>query len=98
MQIVFVALAQLAGDHGLSFAHVINRALNRDNALEIKAVNVVDAAHGDLCIRVLHDSFDGVSALPDNSANKIVVREDLQSDFTVDKQRNNVINIQLPTK
>lgn len=55
---------------------MLSIALNRDDALEIKAVNVINVAHGDLCVRVLH-SFYGVSALPDNSANEVVVREDL---------------------
>lgn len=75
LQIVFVALAQLAGDHGLGFAHIINRALNCDDALEIEAIDVVDTADGDLCIGVLHDSLDRVTALTDDPTDEIVVRE-----------------------
>lgn len=95
LQIVFVALAQFAGDHGLGFAHVIDRTLNRDDALEIEAIDVVDTADGDFCIGVLHDSLDCVTALTDNPTDEIVVREDLQGDLTVDKQRNNIINIMI---
>lgn len=93
MQIVFVALAQLAGDHGLGFAHIIDRALNCDDALEIEAIDIVDTANGDLSIGVLHNSLDRVTALTDDSTDEIVVREDLQGDLAVDKQRNNIINV-----
>lgn len=85
MQIVFVALTKLAGDHGLGFAHVVDRSFNRNDALKIEAIDIVDTADGDLRIGVLHDSLDSVTALTDDSTDEIVVREDLQSDLTVDK-------------
>lgn len=88
LKIILVALAQLAGDHGLSLAHVLDRAFNRDNALEIEAVDVVDTADGDLRVGVLHDSLDSVSAFSDDSTNKIVVRKDLQCNLSAKKQRN----------
>lgn len=93
MKIVLVALAQLAGDHGLGLAHVLDGTLNRDNALEIEAVDVVDTADGNLRIGILHDSLDGVTAFSDYSTNKIVVREDLQDNLTGNKQRTDAINI-----
>lgn len=85
MQIVFVALAKLAGDHGLGLAHVVDRSLNCDDAFEIEAVDVVDTADGDLCIGVLHDSLDRITALTDDPTDEIIVREDLEGDLTVDK-------------
>jgi len=85
LQIVFVALTQFAGDHRLGFAHVIDRTLDCDNALEIEAIDVVDTADGDLCIGVLHDSLDCVTTLTDNPTDEIVVRENLQSNLAVDK-------------
>lgn len=91
MQIVFVALAKLAGDHGLSFAHVVDRSFNCDDAFEIEAIDVVDTADGDLCISVLHNSLDCVTALADDPTDEIVVREYLQSDLTVTS--NYVVNV-----
>lgn len=83
LQIVFVALAELAGDHGLGFAHVVDRSFNRDDAFEIEAIDVVDTADGDFCIGVLHDSLDRVAALTDDPTDEIVVREDLQGNLTL---------------
>lgn len=83
LQIVFVALAQFTGDHGLGFAHVVDRALNRNDALEIETIDVVDTADGDFRIGVLHNSLDCVTALTDNPTDEIVMREDLQGDLTV---------------
>lgn len=83
MQVVLVALTQLAGDHRLSFAHVIDRAFNCNDALEVKAVDIVDAANGNLRVGVLHDSLDRVSTLTDNSTDEIVMCEDLQGNLTV---------------
>lgn len=83
LQIVFVALAELAGDHGLGLAHVVDRSLNCDDAFEIEAIDVVDTADGDLCIGVLHDSFDRITALTDDPTDEIIVREDLQGDLTL---------------
>lgn len=74
LQVILITLAQFAGDHGLGLAHVLDCALNRDNTLQIEAVNVVDAADSDLRVSVLHDSLDRVSALADNSSNEIVMR------------------------
>ena len=85
MQIIFVALTELAGDHGLGFAHIVDRSLNCDDAFEIEAIDVVDTANSDLRIGVLHDSLDRVTAFTDDSTDEIIVREDLQSDLTVDK-------------
>lgn len=95
LQIVFVALAQFTGDHGLGFAHIIDRALDRDDALEIETIDVVDTADRNFSIGVLHNSLDCVTALTDNPTDEIVVREDLQGNFTVDKQRNNIINVMI---
>lgn len=73
LQIVLVALTQFTGDHGLGLTHVFDCALNRDYALEIKAVNVIDAADSDLRVGVLHDSLDRVATFADDSSNEIVV-------------------------
>lgn len=83
LEIVLVALTQFTGDHRLGFAHVVDRTLDRDNALEIEAIYVIDAADGDFRIRVLHYSLDRVTALADYTADQIVVREDLQRYLTV---------------
>lgn len=93
LKIVLVALAQLAGDHGLGLAHVLDGTLNCDNALEVEAVDVVDTADGNLRVGILHDSLDSVTAFSDNSTNKIVVRKDLQDNLTGNKQRTDAINI-----
>lgn len=74
LQVILIALTQFTGDHGLGLAHVFDCALNRDYALQIEAVNVVDAADSDLRVGILHDSLDRVAALADNSSNEIVVR------------------------
>lgn len=95
MKIILIALAQLAGDHGLSLAHVFDGTFDRDNALQIEAVDVIDTADSDLRIGVLHDSLDSVTSFSNNSTNKIVVREDLQGNLSVNKQYNDVINISL---
>lgn len=84
LQIILIALAQLARDHGLGLAHVVDRALNRDDALQVETVNVVNAADGNLSIGVLHDSLNCVSTLADNSTDEIVVREYLQSNLTAE--------------
>jgi len=86
LQIILVTLAQFAGDHGLGLAHVLDRSLNSNDALEIKAIDIVDTADSDLGIGVLHNSFDGVTALPDNSTDEIIMREDLEGDLPVDRQ------------
>lgn len=93
MQIIFVALAQFAGDHRFGFAHVIDRSLNGDNTLKIEAIDIVDTTDGDLCIGVLHNSLDCVTTLSNDSTDEIVVSKDLQGNLTVDKQCNNIINI-----
>lgn len=86
LQIILITLAQFAGDHGLGLAHVIDRSLNCNDALEIKAIDIVDTADGDLGVGVLHNSFDRVTTLPDNSSDEIIVRENLQGDLTVGRQ------------
>jgi len=91
LKIVFIALTQLAGDHGLSLAHVLNGALNSDDALKIEAIDVIDTANGDFRISVLHDSLNSITALSNNSTNKIVMCEDLQDDLPMNKQDNDVI-------
>jgi len=90
LQIVFVALTELAGDHGFSFAHIVDWSLNCDDAFEIETIDVVDTTDGDLCIGVLHDSFDCVTALTNNPTDEVIVRENLQRDLTVN---NDVINV-----
>lgn len=95
LKIIFVALTQFAGDHGFGLTHVIDCALNCNDAFEVKTVNVVDTTNSDFRVGVLHDSFNCVAALSDNSTNKIIVCEDLQSDLPVDKIYNNIIAIQL---
>lgn len=74
MQVVLITLTQFAGDHGLGLAHVLDCALNRDYTLQIEAVDVVDAANGNLRVSVLHNSFDCVSTFADNSSDEIVMR------------------------
>lgn len=81
LQIVFVALSELVGDHGLGLGHVLNGALDRDDTLEVEAVDVIDTGDGDLGVGVLHDPLDGVATLADNTANEVVVSEDLQGDL-----------------
>lgn len=71
-------MAQFAGNHGFGFAHVVDAAFHGDDALEIEVVDVVDAAHGDLRVSVLHNFLDGGATLPDDTSNQIVVREDSQ--------------------
>lgn len=78
LQVVLVALAQFGAAHVLRARHVINGALHRDNSFKVKAVDVVDRTHGDLCVRVLHNAFDSVSTFADDAANQIVVGQDLQ--------------------
>lgn len=86
LQVILVTLAQFAGDHGLGLAHVFDRSLNSNDALKIKAIDIVDTADGDLGIGVLHNSLDRITAFPDNSTDEIIVREDLEGDLTVDRQ------------
>lgn len=76
-------MAQFAGNHGLGFAHVVDGAFHGDDALEIEVVDVVDTAHGDLRVSVLHNFLDGGATLPDDTSNQIVVREDSQRDLAV---------------
>lgn len=44
-------------------------------------VDVVDTAHGDLRVCVLHDSLDRGAALSDYPADQVVVRENVQGDL-----------------
>ena len=92
LQVVLVALAQFAGNHGLGFAHVVDGALHGDDALEIEVVDVVDAAHGDLRVSVLHNFLDGGAALADDASNQIVVREDSQRDLAVGETKRSIRN------
>lgn len=87
MQVILVTLAQFAGDHGLGLAHVFDRSLNSNDALKIKAIDIVDTADGDLGIGVLHNSLDRITAFPDNSTDEIIVREDLEGDLTLIRGR-----------
>lgn len=44
LEIILVARLQLLADHLLGPRHVLDRALDRDDALKVEAVDVVDAA------------------------------------------------------
>lgn len=88
LKIIFVALTQFAGDHRFGLAHVIDYTLNCDDAFEVKTVNVIDTTNSDFRVGVLHDSFNCVAAFSDNSTNKIIVCEDLQSDLPVNNKQN----------
>lgn len=83
MQIVLVALSQFAGDHGLGLAHVLDGTLDGDDAFQVKAVYVINAADGDFRVGLLHNPLDGVATLANDSSNQIVVSENLECDFPV---------------
>jgi len=76
LQIVFVVLTELAGDHGFDFTHIVDWSLNCDDAFEIETIDVVDTIDGDLCIGVRHDSFDCVTALTNKIYNTMLKRWD----------------------
>lgn len=84
-------MAQFAGNHGLGFAHVVDAAFHGDDALEIEVVDVVDAAHGDFRVCVLHNFLDGGATLADDPPDQIVVREDPQRDLAVGETRYQLI-------
>ena len=83
LQIILVALTQFGADLTLAARHILNAALHRDNALQIEAVDVVDRAHRDLCVCVLHDPLDGVAILADYAADQVVVGQHFEGYFTV---------------
>ena len=66
---------------GFGFAHVIDCPFHCDDTLDIVMVYVVDTAHGDLRVCVLHDSLDRGAALSDYPADQVVVRENVQGDL-----------------
>lgn len=87
LQVVLVALAQFGADLVLGTRHILDQALDRDDALQIEAVDVVDRADGDLRIGVLHDPLNGVARLANDPSNQIVVGEYLQANFTDEEIR-----------
>lgn len=82
LQIVLVALTQLGADLRLRFAHILNHALDRNNPFQIKWVYVIYAWNGYFGVGLLHDSLNGVAAFSYDASDQIVVRQDLQRDFT----------------
>lgn len=78
LQVILVALAQLGGDLGLGAGHVVDASLNCDYSLQVEAVDVVNGGHGDLCVCILHNALNGVSTLANDTANQVIVGQDLQ--------------------
>lgn len=78
LQIIFIALAQFGAALVLCPRHIINGALNRDDSLKVKTVDIVDRTDGDLCVRVLHDALHCRSALADDPSNQVVVGQNFQ--------------------
>lgn len=85
-------MTQFAGYHRFGFAHVVDAAFHGDDALEIEVVDVVDAAHCDLRVSVLHNFLDGGAALPDDTSDQIVVCEDSQRDLAVSETKRLIRN------
>lgn len=82
LQIVLVALAQLGTALILRTRHIVNGALDGDDSLKVKTVDVVDRTDGDLCVRVLHDALHCRPALSDDPSNQVVVGQNFQEHFT----------------
>lgn len=65
LQIVLVALPELGTDLRLRLAHVVDGALDSDDALQVERADVVDARNSDLSVSLLHDALDCVAAFAD---------------------------------
>lgn len=76
LQVILVALTQFRADLRFATRHIVDRTLDRDDALQIEAVDVVDGTDRNLRVGVLHNALNCVARFADDATNQVVVSED----------------------